>query len=115
MSRFYMEVARTAFRRQLVYRWANLAGLLANAFFAAVASFVTVALFRTRSHTHGFTVYNTLRYIWLVQAMIMVVLPFGGADSDTLGRGERSAITASPLASPVMALIQGDAAYLVKA
>ena len=78
--RFYVEVARTAFRRQLVYRWANLAGLCTNAFFAAVASFVALALFRTRGHVHGFSVHDTLRYIWLVQAMIMVVLPFGAAD-----------------------------------
>src|SRR5438105_100413 len=30
MLRFYLEVARTAFRRQLIYRWANLAGFPMN-------------------------------------------------------------------------------------
>ena len=45
MLRFYIEVARTAFRRQLIYRWANLAGLLTNTFFGAVFSYVIIALY----------------------------------------------------------------------
>ena len=36
MLRFYFEVARTAFRRQLIYRWANLAGLLTNVFWGVI-------------------------------------------------------------------------------
>jgi ABC-2 type transport system permease protein len=48
MMRFYIEVARTAFRRQLIYRWANLAGLLTNAFFGAVFSYVIIALYFAR-------------------------------------------------------------------
>ena len=38
MPRFYFEVARTAYRRQFVYRWANLAGMATNIFFGAVVS-----------------------------------------------------------------------------
>ena len=48
MLRFYIEVARTAFRRQLIYRWANLAGLLTNTFFGAVFSYVIIALYSAR-------------------------------------------------------------------
>ena len=40
MLLFYIEEARTAFRRQLIYRWANLAGLLTNAFFGSIFSYV---------------------------------------------------------------------------
>jgi viologen exporter family transport system permease protein len=47
MLRFYFEVARTAYRRQLIYRWANLAGLLTNIFFGAI--------FRTSTHMMGDT------------------------------------------------------------
>src|SRR6266702_1398119 len=64
MLRFYIEVARTAFRRQLIYRWANLAGLLANTFFGIIISYVIIALFHTRPVANGYNVRDTLRYIW---------------------------------------------------
>jgi ABC-2 type transport system permease protein len=76
MLRFYVEVARTAFRRQLIYRWANLAGLLTNVFWGIVISSVFIALYRSRPVAAGYDIRDTLRYWWLVQAMIMVVLPF---------------------------------------
>jgi ABC-2 type transport system permease protein len=80
MLRFYLAAAQTAFRRQVIYRWANVAGLLANTFFGAFLSFVLIALFRAQPHVAGYDVHAALRYIWLVQALIMVVLPFGWKD-----------------------------------
>jgi len=80
MLRFYVEVARTAFRRQMIYRWANLAGLLTNSFWGALISYVTIALYHARPVVAGYNVTDTLRYTWLVQAMIMVVLPFSWFD-----------------------------------
>jgi ABC-2 type transport system permease protein len=80
MLRFYLEVARTAFKRQLIYRWANLAGLLTNIFFGSIFSYVILALFHARPVVAGYTVQDTLRYTWLRQAMIMAVLPFGWFD-----------------------------------
>jgi ABC-2 type transport system permease protein len=80
MLRFYVEVARTAYRRQLIYRWANLAGLLTNIFFGAIFSYVIIALFKAKPVAAGYDVQDTLRYIWLVQAMVMVVLTFGWYD-----------------------------------
>ena len=80
MFRFYYEVACTTFRRQLVYRWANLAGLATNIFFGAVLSYEIIALFHSRPVVAGFDLVDTLRYTWLVQAAIMVVLPFGWLD-----------------------------------
>ncbi len=80
MLRFYFEVARTAYRRQLIYRWANLAGLLTNVFFGAIFSYVIIALYHARPVVTGYDVQDALRYTWLVQAMIMVVLPFGWFD-----------------------------------
>lgn len=80
MPRFYLEVARTAFKRQLIYRWANVAGLLTNIFFGAIFSYVIIALFHVRPVVAGYSVQDTLRYTWLLQAMIMVVLPFGWYD-----------------------------------
>jgi ABC-2 type transport system permease protein len=78
--RFYIEVARTAFRRQLIYRWANLAGLVTNAFWGAIISYLVIALFHARPVAAGYNVQDTLRYTWLAQAMIMIVLTFGWYD-----------------------------------
>lgn len=80
MFRFYIEVARTAFRRQLIYRWANLAGLLTNIFFGSIFSYVIVALYHVRPNVSGFSLLDALRYTWLIQAMVMVVLPFSWYD-----------------------------------
>ncbi|HLX39022.1 MAG TPA: ABC-2 family transporter protein [Ktedonobacteraceae bacterium] len=80
MLRFYVEVARTAFRRQLIYRWANLAGLLTNIFFGVVFSYVIIALYHARPVAAGYNVMDTLRYTWLEQALLMVVIPFGWYD-----------------------------------
>src|SRR5690349_14060631 len=80
MFRFYFEVARTMFRRQLIYQWSNLGGLFTNVFFGAIFSFVIIALYRLRSDVAGLNVLDTLRYTWLTQAMIMVILPFGWFD-----------------------------------
>lgn len=78
--RFYFEVARTAFRRLVIYRWANLAGLATNVFFGAIFCYVYIALFRARPHAGGYDLRDTLRYLWLVQAMVMVVLRFSWYD-----------------------------------
>ncbi len=80
MTRFYVEVARVALRRQLAYPWANIAGLVTNAFFGAIVSYVVIALYRARPSAAGYDISDTLRYVWLVQALIMVVLPFGWFD-----------------------------------
>jgi ABC-2 type transport system permease protein len=97
MLRFYIEVARTAFRRQLIYRWANLAGLLTNAFFGSVFSYVIIALYHARPVVAGYNVSDTLRYTWLVQSMIMVVLPFGWLDlMQTIRSGEVVADMSKP-------------------
>jgi ABC-2 type transport system permease protein len=80
MLRFYLEVARTAYRRQLMYRWANLAGLCTNIFFCVILSSVLIALYRTRPVVGSYNLRDALSYSWATQAMIMVVLPFGWID-----------------------------------
>ncbi len=80
MLHFYIEVARTAFRRQLIYRWANIAGILTNIFFATIFSYLIIALYHARPSTAGYNVTDTLRYTWLVQSMTMIVLPFSWYD-----------------------------------
>jgi ABC-2 type transport system permease protein len=74
--RFYFEAARAIFRRQLMYRWANIAGLLTNTFFCIIFSSVVIALYHARPVVADYHVRDTLRYTWLVQSLIMVVSPF---------------------------------------
>ena len=74
-----------------------MAGLLTNIFFGAIFSYVFMALFQARPVAGGYHVHDTLRYIWLMQAMIMVVLPFGWFDlMRTIASGE----VASDLSKP---------------
>jgi ABC-2 type transport system permease protein len=97
MLRFYFAVARTAFRRQLIYRWANLAGLATNVFFGIVISSVFIALYHSRPTAAGYDLRDTLRYWWIVQALIMVVLPFGWWDLMlTIRSGEVAADLSKP-------------------
>ncbi|GCE12677.1 ABC transporter permease [Tengunoibacter tsumagoiensis] len=76
MWRFYVALAQTAFRRQLIYRWANLAGICTNIFFVLLFSYILIALYQVRPVVAGYNLQDMVRYTWLVQAMIMVVVPF---------------------------------------
>ena len=76
MLPFYFEVARTAFRRQIVYRWTNFAGLVTNIFFGILFSSVIIALYHARPLAGGYDVKDGLRYTWIVQSLLMVVAPF---------------------------------------
>src|SRR5713226_7507761 len=80
MLHFYVEVARTAFRRQLIYNWANLAGLLTNIVFGIIFSYVMIALFQVKHLAGGYDLRDALRYVWLVQSLVMIVMTFGWYD-----------------------------------
>jgi ABC-2 type transport system permease protein len=97
MLRFYIEVARTAYRRQLIYRWANLAGLCTNVFFCIILSSVLIALYQARPVVAGYNLRDALSYIWATQTMIMAVLPFGWID---LMLSIRSGEVSSDLSKP---------------
>ena len=97
MLRFYVEVARTAYRSQLIYRWANLAGLGANLFFGIIFCSVMIALYQVRPVTAGYNLREALSYIWATQALIMVVLPFNWQD---LMRTIRTGEVVSDLSKP---------------
>ncbi|MBO0790467.1 MAG: hypothetical protein J2P36_05895, partial [Ktedonobacteraceae bacterium] len=45
-----------------------------------IMSYVVIALYQARPVVAGFNLVDTLRYTWLVQASIMVVLPFSWLD-----------------------------------
>src|SRR5258708_36437259 len=76
MLRFYVEVARTAFRRQLIYNWANLAGLLTNIVFRIIFSDVMIALFQVEHLAGGIYLPDSPRLVWVLLSVVMIVLTF---------------------------------------
>ena len=81
----YAAVVRVAFRRQLAYRTANLAGLATNAFFGLLRASLFIALFQstTQPTIGGYDLQAAASYTWVTQAMIMVVCLWGWWDIET--------------------------------
>src|SRR5579859_4302403 len=70
--RLYYEIALRSFRRATTYRSAYLAGLLTNAFFAAVRSFIYIALYGVGVRVAGFSLQDSISYNWITQALISI-------------------------------------------
>ncbi|HEU4328158.1 MAG TPA: ABC-2 family transporter protein [Roseiflexaceae bacterium] len=70
--RLYFEVARRSFRRSATYRTALLAGLLTNAFFGAVRSFVYIAIYQSGGAVAGFSLSEAISYTWVTQMLISI-------------------------------------------
>jgi viologen exporter family transport system permease protein len=81
----YAAVTRVAFRRQLAYRTANLAGLATNAFFGLLRASLFIALFTSseQSTIGGYDLQAAVTYTWVTQAMIMVISLWGWWDIET--------------------------------
>jgi ABC-2 type transport system permease protein len=73
--RLYLAVAVRAFRRAAAYRSAFLGGIITNAFFGALVSFVYQALYAAGETVAGLTLHDAISYVWATQALISV----GGA------------------------------------
>ena len=71
--RLYLELAQKAAQRQLVYRQANLAGLLTNLFFGALRAYVLIALYGARPEIAGYTLAAAITYTGLTQAILRTV------------------------------------------
>jgi ABC-2 type transport system permease protein len=71
----YAAVTRMAFRRQMAYRTANLAGLSTNAFFGLLRASLFIALFdaNTQRTISGYDLQQAGTYTWFTQALIMVI------------------------------------------
>jgi ABC-2 type transport system permease protein len=69
----YWAIARMAFRRQLVYRTANIAGLLTNAFFGYLRTALFLAVFSQAQSIGGYQLQQAASYTWATQALIMVL------------------------------------------
>ena len=70
--RLYYEIARRSFRRAAVYRSAYIFGMLTNAFFGALMTFVYRAIFAGGGAVGGFTVEDAVSYTWVTQSLISI-------------------------------------------
>lgn len=78
--RLYWEIGKRAFRRQLAYRTANLAGLATNCFFGYLRGAVLFAAFSAQPQLAGYDAWDALTYTWVTQGLIMVVALWGWWD-----------------------------------
>jgi ABC-2 type transport system permease protein len=73
--RLYYEIALRSYRRAGMYRGAYIAGLITNAFFGALMTFVYRALFAEGVTIEGFNLDDMVTYNWCTQSLISI----GGA------------------------------------
>jgi ABC-2 type transport system permease protein len=116
--RLYWEVARRALQRQLAYRTENLAGLVTNVFFGYLRAAVFVAVYQNANTTNvgGYNAQAAVSYMWITQAMIMIVALWNWWDvEETIRTGD----VVSDLSKPFvflgfwLARDVGRAAYFV--
>lgn len=70
--RLYYEIALRSLRRATAYRTAYIAGILTNAFFGAVLSFIYIGLYGAGGSVAGFTLEDAISYTWIAQSLISI-------------------------------------------
>jgi ABC-2 type transport system permease protein len=75
--RAYWELAVSGYRRYATYRGATFAGLFTNSVFGLMKTYVLVAVLAGRPRVGGYDAADTLTYVWLVQALLMVAYLWG--------------------------------------
>lgn len=70
--RLYYEIARRSFRRATIYRSSYVAGILTNAFFGALRSYMFIVLYGAGGAVAGFTKADAVSYTWVTQALISI-------------------------------------------
>ncbi|MFD0069034.1 ABC-2 family transporter protein, partial [Streptomyces sp. NPDC127574] len=83
-TRLYASVAAGGFRRYATYRTATAAGVFTNTVFGLILAYIFIALWDTRPHLGGYDQSQALSYVWLSQALLMVVAVMGGGFEDEL-------------------------------
>lgn len=96
--RAYLATALLSFRRHSTYGAANLSGLITNAFFGAIRSFVFIALYQGRASAEGYDLAAAVTYVWVTQSIIMPVYLWGWQE---IALTIRSGSVASDLARPI--------------
>jgi ABC-2 type transport system permease protein len=80
----YAAVTMSGFRRHATYRMATAAGVFTNTVFGLIMAYVFIALWDVKPHLGGYDQAQALTYVWLGQALLMVVSVMGGGFEDEL-------------------------------
>lgn len=75
--RLYWELAVRGYQRSAIYRSAAISGAITNTFFGFLRAYVFIALFEARSEVGGYGLVDALTFVFLVQAMIGPIEPWG--------------------------------------
>ena len=102
--RLYWEIARRGYRRYAAYRAATVAGVFTNCVFGFIRGYILLALFREQREVGGYSVADTLTYVWLTQGIIATIFIWGWFE---LARRIQTGDIATDLVRP--ADIQGSA------
>ena len=78
--RLYVEVARSTFRRVTTYRGATFAGVVTNTVFGFILAYVLLAVFNERGTVGSFDATDAVTYVFVTQALLMVVGVFGNLE-----------------------------------
>jgi ABC-2 type transport system permease protein len=78
--RAYWELAVCGYRRYAIYRGATFAGVFTNSVFGLMKGYVLLAVVAGRPRVGGYDAADTLTYVWLVQALLMVAYLWGWND-----------------------------------
>jgi ABC-2 type transport system permease protein len=79
-----VSVAASGFRRYATYRIATAAGVFTNTVFGLILAYIFIALWDTKPRLGGYDQAQALSYVWLSQALLMVVAVMGGGFEDEL-------------------------------
>ncbi|MFF1451620.1 ABC transporter permease [Streptomyces sp. NPDC058274] len=74
----------SGFWRHATYRMATAAGVFTNTVFGLIMAYVFIALWDVKPHLGGYDQAQALTYVWLGQALLMVVSVMGGGFEDEL-------------------------------
>jgi len=75
--RAYWELAVCGYRRYATYRGATFAGVFTNSVFGLMKGYVLLAVVAGRPRVGGYDAADTLTYVWVVQALLMVAYLWG--------------------------------------
>lgn len=86
-GRLYAAVAAGGFRRYATYRAATAAGVFTNTVFGLILAYTYIALWDEKPHLGGYDQAQALTYVWVGQALLMVMSVMGGGfENELIGR-----------------------------
>jgi ABC-2 type transport system permease protein len=100
----HVAVATRSFRRYSTYTAATLAGIFTNCVFGVVNALVLTAVWEQNPDAGGYDVRDAVTYVWLGQAMIMVIAVWGGGAPTDLATRVKSGDVALDFYRPVSLL-----------